>query len=66
MAALKVMKMLDGQVAVGNKSNTKTIGEHKVSGVFLGVYGMKGSRDQGIKGSRCECVEVWRYRSMQV
>ena len=25
------MKMLDGQQALGNKSNTKTIGEHKVS-----------------------------------
>lgn len=27
------MKILDGQVALGNKSNTKALGEHKVSAI---------------------------------
>lgn len=31
LKAIDLMKMLDGQVAVGNKSNAKVIGEHKVS-----------------------------------
>ena len=31
LKAMDLMKMLDGQVALGNKSNSKNLGEHKVS-----------------------------------
>ena len=30
LRAVDLMKLLDGQMAVGNKSNTKNLGEHKV------------------------------------
>jgi hypothetical protein len=30
LKAVDLMKILDGQTALGNKSNSKTIGEHKV------------------------------------
>lgn len=31
LKAVDLMKILDGQVSVGNKSNSKALGEHKVS-----------------------------------
>lgn len=31
LKAVDLMKMLDGQIALGNKSNSKNLGEHKVS-----------------------------------
>lgn len=31
LKAIDLMKILDGQVALGNKSGTKAIGDHKVS-----------------------------------
>lgn len=31
LKAMDLMKILDGQVALGNKSNSKNLGEHKVS-----------------------------------
>ncbi len=31
LKAVDLMKILDGQVALGNKSGTKDLGEHKVS-----------------------------------
>ena len=31
LKAVDLMKILDGQKALGNKSNTKQLGEHKVS-----------------------------------
>ena len=30
LRAIDLMKILDGQVALGNKSNSKNLGEHKV------------------------------------
>jgi hypothetical protein len=38
LKAIDLMKILDGQVAVGNKSNSRTIGEHKVSFTLCSSY----------------------------
>jgi hypothetical protein len=32
MKAMDFMKILEGKKAIGNQSNTKDLGEHKVSG----------------------------------
>jgi glycylpeptide N-tetradecanoyltransferase len=34
---MDLMKMLDGQVALGNKSNSKNLGEHKVSRNMMSI-----------------------------
>jgi hypothetical protein len=35
LKAMNLLKVLEGKEALGNKSNTKDIGEHKVRSLFL-------------------------------